>query len=195
MDLIETSAIQDGDLPLAAFRAHLRLGTGFADEATPDPLLAQYLRAAIAAIEGRIGKALLARGFRLVLTRWRWPDAQALPVAPVSAVAAVTLFDAQGVPVVADPGTWRLVADRHRPQIVATGAILPQVPAQGAAHVDFTAGFAPTWDGVPDDLRQAAMLLAAQFYEGRTGTAQALGGVEALLARWMAVRVTAGGHR
>src|SRR5690606_19825281 len=84
MDLYETSVVDDGDLPVAAFRAHLRLGTGFADEATGDPLLVHYLRAAIATIEGRTGKALLARGFKLILPRWRWVDAQALPVAPVT---------------------------------------------------------------------------------------------------------------
>lgn len=195
MDLIETSSVADGALPVAAFRAHLRLGTGFADEATGDALLIQYLRAAIAAIEARTGKALLTRGFRLILPRWRWPDVQALPVAPVSAVASVTLVEAGGGTESADPGSWRLVADTHRPTILATGAVLPGVPANGRVEIDFTAGFGADWDAVPDDLRQAVLLLAAQFYEGRTGAEPIPGPVAALLARWMPVRVTAGGHR
>ncbi|MCB1395228.1 MAG: hypothetical protein KDJ98_04460, partial [Rhodobacteraceae bacterium] len=161
MDLIETSSVNDGLLPVAALRAHLRLGTGFADEATGDALLLQYLRAAIATVESRTGKALIARGFRLVLDRWRWADAQALPVAPVSGIDAVTLTDAEGQETAIDPARWRLVADRHRPQIAATGAILPQVPTSGSVAVDFTAGFGATWDAVPDDLAQAVMLLAA----------------------------------
>ena len=193
MDLIETSAVNDGDLPVAAFRAHLRLGTGFADEATGDALLVQYLRGALAAIEARTGKALMQRDFRLILPCWRWPDAQALPVAPVSAVASVTLVDAAGVPEVVDAGRWRLVVDRHRPQIVAAGAVLPMAPTNGRIEVDFTAGFGD-WADLPDDLRQAVLLLAAQYYEGRTGGAALPGTVSALLARWVPLRVTAGGH-
>lgn len=195
MDLIETSVVDDGDLPVAAFRAHLQLGVGFADEATGDPLLVQYLRAAIAAVEARIGKALMSRDFRLILPCWRWADAQALPVAPVTAVAAVTMIDGDGVPSVVDPARWRLVVDRHRPQLLATGAVLPGVPTNGRVEVDFTAGFGASWDAVPDDLQQAVMLLAAQFYEGRTGGELGSGPVAALVARWMPVRVTAGGHR
>ncbi len=196
MDLIETSVVDDGNLPVAAFRAHLRLGAGFADEATGDPLLVQYLRGALAAIEARTGKALMQREFRLILPGWRWADAQALPVAPVVSVASVTLIDAAGIAELVDPSRWRLVADRHRPQIVATGAVLPGVPTGGRAEVDFTAGFSASWDGIPDDLRQAALLLAAQFYEGRTGADVPMPGpVAALLARWVPVRVTAGGHR
>ncbi len=195
MDLNEITGVDDGDLPVAAFRAHLRLGTGFADEATGDALLAQYLRAAIAAIESRTGKALMARDFRLVLSRWRWADSQALPVAPVTDVALLRLVDAAGVATVVDPARWRLVVDRHRPQILATGAVLPSVPTNGRVEIDFTAGFGAIWDAVPDDLRQAVMLLAAQFYDGRTAGTVVSGPVDALLARWMPVHVTAGGHR
>ncbi len=195
MDLYETSVVDDGDLPVAAFRAHLRLGTGFADEATGDPLLVHYLRAAIATIEGRTGKALLSRGFKLILPRWRWADAQALPVAPVTAVASVTLVDAGGASEVADAAAWRLVVDTHRPQILATGAVLPNVPGNGRVEIDFTAGFGAVWDAVPDDLRQAVLLLAAQFYQGRTGADPVPGPVVALIQRWVPVRLGAGGPR
>ena len=197
MDLIETSTVADGDLPVAAFRAHLRLGTGFADEATGDALLAQYQRAAMAAIEARTGKVLMTRGFRLVLSRWRWADAQALPVAPVATVTAVTLVNAAGVESAAPAGSWRLAVDRHRPQLLATRAVLPGVPVNGRVEVSFTAGFGADWSSVPEDLRQAVLLLAAQYYEGRTGApgAEMPAAVAALLARWVPVRLTAGGHR
>lgn len=194
MDLIETSIVADGDLPVAAFREHLRLGTGFADAASGDALLVQYLRAALAAIETRTGKALMQRSFRLTLTGWRWPDAQALPVAPVSAVASVTLIDAAGGASVVDSDRWRLMPDRHRPQIVATGAVLPMPQSGGRIEVAFTAGFG-LWADLPADLKQAVLLLAAQYYEGRTGGTDLPGTVAPLLARWLPVRVTAGGHR
>ena len=61
--LIEETAVSPAALPLAEFKAHLRLGTGFADDDIQDPVLESFLRAAIAAIEGRTGKMLLERIF------------------------------------------------------------------------------------------------------------------------------------
>lgn len=49
---------------MQALKDHLRLGSGFADDGMQDGLIEGYLRAAMAAIEGRIGKVLLARRFR-----------------------------------------------------------------------------------------------------------------------------------
>ncbi len=52
-------------MPVQALKNHLRLGTGFADDGMQDGLIEGYLRAAMAAIEGRIGKALIARQFHV----------------------------------------------------------------------------------------------------------------------------------
>lgn len=193
MQLTEITPLDDAALPVAAFRAHLRLGTGFADETSQDSALAAYLRAAITVIEARTGKALIARDFRLVLQAWRWVDAQALPVAPVSVVSELAMRGAGGALTPVDPARWRLVADTQRPRLVARGAMLPQIPVAGQAEISFTAGFAPDWAGVPADLAQAVMLLAAQYYEARTGAVpQVPDAVSALIARWVPVRVTAG---
>ena len=195
MDLTET-VVPENALPIAAFRAHLRLGTGFADEVTGDAALARYLRAAIAVIEGRTGKALLSRGFRLVLTRWRWSDSQALPVAPIMSVEGMGMRGRDGALTPVAPGRWRLVEDRHSPRIAAVSAVLPAIPPGGAVEIEFTAGFGAAWEAVPADLTQAVFLLAAQYYEGRTGAGPELPvPVAALVARWSALRVTAGGHR
>ncbi|WP_045319901.1 head-tail connector protein, partial [Limimaricola cinnabarinus] len=81
MRLIETGVVPETSLPVEGLRAHLRLGTGFAETGLQDTGLAGFLRAAIAAIEARTGKVLLARGFALELTRWRDACRQPLPVA------------------------------------------------------------------------------------------------------------------
>ncbi len=67
MNLSELSPVPQAELPVAQLKEHLRLGTGFADEAVQDGLLAGDLRAALAAIEGRTAKALIARDFLLEL--------------------------------------------------------------------------------------------------------------------------------
>ena len=61
MILTEVSAPPAAAVPVRAFAEHLRLGTGFADDGSEDAVLELYLRAAMAAIEARLGRALLAR--------------------------------------------------------------------------------------------------------------------------------------
>jgi uncharacterized phiE125 gp8 family phage protein len=63
MMLIEETTVPDAALPVAEFKAHLRLGTGFGDDALQDPVLRSFLRAAMAAIEARTGKVLITRPF------------------------------------------------------------------------------------------------------------------------------------
>ncbi|MFT4149984.1 MAG: hypothetical protein QM656_07270 [Paracoccaceae bacterium] len=197
MMLIEETAVPDAALPVQALKDHLRLGTGFADAGLQDALLASHLRAALAAIEGRTGKALLARRFRLELAGWRDGQGQALPVAPVGAVVSVTVRDRDGAGVVVDTGRYRLMADAHRPRLMAVGLLLPDVPEGGKAEVVFEAGFGSDWQGVPADLAQAVLLLAAEFYERRHDGGQAAGlpfGVQVLIERWRTVRVLGGGR-
>lgn len=194
MRLTETVGVPDVALPVQAVKDHLRLGSGFSDDGMQDALIRGYVRAAMAAVEGRIGKALIAREFLLTLVRWRDAGAQPLPVAPVVAVASVTVVDGAGVPVAVPVSRWRLEADLQRPKLVAKGAPLPEVPVGGRAEVVFQAGFG-VWDAVPADLRQAVMLLAAQYHELRhEGSVAAMPfGVMALIERWRTVRVLGGG--
>ena len=59
MVLVELTTVPTGALPVTEFATHLHLGTGFADDGSQDAVLEAYLRAAMAAIEARIGKALI----------------------------------------------------------------------------------------------------------------------------------------
>lgn len=196
MMLIEQTTVPVAALPVQILKDHLRLGTGFADEGVQDGLVESHLRAAIAAIEARIGKALLARTFKLVLADWRDAAAQALPLAPVSAVASVTLVEAGGAAQVVAPARYRVQADRHRPKLVGVGMLLPSVPVEGQVEIVFTAGFGPGWSSVPGDLAQAVLLLAAQFYETRHEVGGPGGlplSVQVLIEGWRNVRVLGGG--
>ncbi len=197
MMLIEQTTVPQAALPVQALKDHLRLGTGFADDGMQDGLIVGYLRAAMAAIEGRIGKMLIARRFLLTLEDWRQGGEQALPVAPVSAVVSVTLVDVSGAQVVVEPGRYRLVQDTHRPKLMAAGAMLPLVPADGRVEVVFDAGFGAAWAAVPADLAQAVMLLSAEYYERRHEAGLRAAGlpfaVVTLIERWRTVRVLGGG--
>ncbi len=197
--LTEMTVVPTASLPIEALKDHLRLGAGFAMPAGQDGLLESYLRAAIAAIEGRIGKALIERSFEWSIEEWRDREGQALPIAPVSAVQSLTLYAVDGTPVVIAPTAFALSADIHRPRIVGVGSTLPQVPTGGRAVIAFDAGFGGTWTSVPADLRQAVLLLAAEFYEHRHDDGTSAKGlpfaVVTLIERWRQVRVLGGRGR
>ncbi len=197
MMLIEETTLPQAALPISQFREHLRLGSGFSDDGLQDPVLESYLRAAIAAIEARTGKILIEREFSWTLTEWRNAVEQALPLAPVNMILDVVLMDGEGGESVVDRALWRLVPDMQRPAIAAQGACLPAIPQNGAARLRLLVGFGPDWGDLPADLGQAVLMLAAYYYEHRHEVA--LGGaglpysVNALIERYRAVRLTAGG--
>lgn len=197
MLLTELTTVASNALPVQGLKDHLRLGTGFSDSGMQDGLIEAYLRSALAVVEGRIGKALLTRQFRLTLPDWRDLAEQTLPVAPVSAVISVTMYDVAGATTVVAASRYNLVQDTHRPKLTARAYLLPTVSTDGKVEVVFDAGFGATWDEVPPDLQQAVMMLAAQYYERRNQFAEAQPGlpypVQALLERWRIVRVLGGG--
>lgn len=196
MMLIEETAIADAALPVDQFKAHLRLGTGFAEDDVQDQVLKGFLRAAIAAIEARTGKVLIARGFSWSLNGWRDPASEVLPVAPVKSVDVVTRTDAAGTETAVDAVAYRLERDSQRPRLRPAGATLPAIATGGSVKIGFTAGMAADWGGLPADLGQAVLLLAAHYYEYRDETALGAGcmpfGVTSLIQRYRMVRFGAG---
>ncbi|MCR8546586.1 head-tail connector protein [Salipiger sp. P9] len=193
MMLIEETQVPDAALPVEALKRHLRLGSGFAEDDVQDAVLGSFLRAALAAIEARTGKALIARGFVWTLHGWRDAEAAVFPVAPVSAVSQLSVVDRFGAAEVIDPASYRLEADGQAPRLRPQGTALPAIPEGGAAEIRFTAGYGAAFDDLPADLAQAVLLLAAHYYEYRDETALGQGcmpfGVTSLIARYRPVRM------
>lgn len=197
MILTEVSAPAPEAMPIRAFGDHLRLGTGFADDGSQDAILELYLRSAMAAIEARIGSALLTRPFVALVSHWRTEASQPLPVAPVQSVDGVTLISADEERSEVAPEAWSLMRDARRPRIVGRfGRHLPRIPRGGQAELRFTAGYGAEWESVPPDLRQAVFLLAAHFYENRSaGTVSGVMipfGVLVLIETYRTIRVGMG---
>lgn len=198
MMLVELSSVPPAALPVAGFKDHLRLGSGFADDGLQDETLEAFLRAALASIEARTGKVLLEREFCWSVTKWREADRQPLPLAPVSAVGAVVQIDRNGTAIPVATTRYALEPDQQRPALIAVGATLPSVPRGGRVDVELLAGYGPEWSDLPADLAQAVMLLAAHFYEYRSDSA--LHGasmpfsVTALIERYRTVRLFMGGR-
>ena len=198
MMLVEQTTVPAAALPVAQFKAHMRLGSGFADDDLQDDLLSTHLRAAMAAIEARTGKILIAREFNWTLAVWRDAYRQPLPIAPVSAISGVTLIDRLGIETVASASGWRLEVDTHRPRLIGLNGALATVPQDGSVRIGMLAGYGPEWSDLPEDLAQAVFLLAAHFYEFRhamTGSGEDTPmGVASLIAPYRNVRLFGGGR-
>lgn len=199
MMLTEVTAVPTEALPIDALKEHLRLGSGFAMAPAQDTLLESYLRAALATIEGRVAKALYQRRFSWRVEDWSGAGEVAFPVAPVESIISVTLFKSDGSQALVSAAEYRLVPEVHRPRLVGAGTALPTVPTGGHAVVEFAAGFGAAWEDIPADLRQAVLLLAADYYEHRhdDGATQ-VGlpfGVVTLIERWRQIRILGGRGR
>ena len=198
MILTEVSAPPSATVPVRAFADHLRLGSGFADDGSQDAVLELYLRAAMAAIEARLGRVLLARDFAWTVTHWREDASQGLPVAPVRSVASVTLVEPDGAETLVDPAAWSVLRDNSRPRLVGRfGRSLPRIPRSGHAEIRFRAGFGESWEEVPVDLRQSVFLLAAHYYGNRSDAGPATAAmpysVLVLIEAYRATRIGGGG--
>jgi len=197
--LVEETTVPQSALPVATFKDHLRMGSGFSDDGIQDAVLEGFLRAALAAIEARTGKITIERTFSISLTQWRDYRTQPLPLAPVRAVADVTMLDRHGAETIVASDVYRLVMDTHRPRLEAAMAALPPVPTGGAVRIHVSAGFGPDWADLPADMAQAVMMLAAHFYEfrhdnGSAGQSMPFG-VTALIERFRNIRMFSGGAK
>lgn len=191
MILTETAPAAVTPVSLSEFSAHLRLAHGFPDDGTEDALLELYLDNAVAAVEARTGRALIRRGFVLQLAAWNRDGHAVLPVGPVTAID--TLRFVRGAEVVeAAAGSWTLEPATGRQRVTGThGGALPPIPQGHVAELAFDAGFGPDAADVPGDLRQAVMLLAADYYERRHGDGDPgmPMAVRALLEPWQPARI------
>jgi len=174
---------------LAEAKAHLRL-----DGSDEDGLVARLIAAARTHVEGRTSRALVDQGWRCVLDRWPARRDVWLRPAPVTAVTAVTVYDANGdgrvlaadeysVDTASAPARLRPAAGRSwicgdgAWTAVAGGPADPGSPLNGI-EIDFDAGYGP--DDVPAPLVQAVMMLVAHWHEHRE--AAAVGAVAAPVA-------------
>jgi uncharacterized phiE125 gp8 family phage protein len=196
MMLIEETTVPDAALPVEDFKAHLRLGTSFAQETVQDEVLTGFLRAAMAAIEARTGKVLMIRDFSWSLHEWQQSDSQGLPVAPVVQITRVALLSRGGNEATVSPDVYWLERDGIRPRLRATGASLPTIPQGGSVILQFEAGYSAIWSSLPADLKQAVLLLASHYYEFRHETSLSDGcmpfGVTSLIERYRTFRIGTG---
>lgn len=169
MLLKELTPAARNPVPLREFAAHLRLAHGFSDDGSEDGLLELYLRNATAMIERRTAQALISRVHTLQIGCWDRKGHLVLPIGPVEQIERIQFISTSATTEL-DPEDWVLQPGTQRQRVTGPlGAALWPIPQGSIAELRFTAGYGGSWNSVPDDLRQAVLLLAAHLYENRFG--------------------------
>lgn len=186
--LTETAAPIIDQAVIDDLARHLKVDPNYGADAAAE--MEGSLRAAVAHLESRLGLALLQRDF--VWRGWLGADrAVTAPIGPVSAITAVDRVLPDGSTSPVDLAIWSLDRGALRTRFHANVHFRDQL------DIAFTAGFGPGWTDTPADLRQAAFMLAAHFFDNRhattvTGADLLPLAVKELVAPWRPVRIGLG---
>ncbi|MEM9099212.1 MAG: hypothetical protein AAGC79_11890 [Pseudomonadota bacterium] len=189
MIVTQLTAPVETPVSLAELKDHLRLNQGFADETAEDGLVGLYLDNAIAAIEQKLGQALVIRSFKLETDCWDRDGVFRMPIGPVVALTGLDLISGSASNAVA-LGDLAITPGRTRQVLsLANGQPLPPIVPGSKAEIRFDAGYGATGSTVPGELRQAVLVLAAHLYENRDGDAPHPALVSKLIAPHAVVRI------
>jgi uncharacterized phiE125 gp8 family phage protein len=167
--VVDTKTAPSGaPVTLEEAKAHLRVLHG-----SEDALITRFVSAATSHVELWIGRSLVTR--TLLLKRDDFPrrgGAIPLPYPPVAAVASVTYKAVDGSEQTLAAEAYHLVSSRTSAELVPSGNSAWPAIAFGRLNVtiEYTAGYGAA-AAVPEDIRNAVLLLIEHFYSNRGAVA------------------------
>ncbi|MEM1273873.1 MAG: hypothetical protein AAGF88_08650 [Pseudomonadota bacterium] len=169
MNLAEIQPVATSNLPIGDLKDHLRLPDGFPDDTSFDDRLEQSLRAGLALVEARTGKALFLRQFAWQIDMWGKGDRLTFPIAPLVSVDVMSMRELDGTATSVNLNDFGTIADIHRPSLQPRSGAFPTLNHGAVVDILFTAGFGANWSDLPADLREAVLILAVDFFDAPTG--------------------------
>lgn len=149
---------------LAEAKAFLRV-----DGTAEDSFIGTLITAARLHVEGTTGRALLAQSWRTVCDDWPEDRTVKLPVGPIMSLGEIRVYDMEGMATILalaqfQSETKSMPARIHLP---ATIAGMPVLRDRAAIEIDYVAGYGNDVADVPQDLRQALLMLVGYWFEHR----------------------------
>jgi uncharacterized phiE125 gp8 family phage protein len=172
MGLVQTSDPAAFPIHIAEIRAHLRFeGMGTEEDA----LLMGYARSAVDYVEEELGRPLIERSYELTLERFpcRFGEPIRIPPAPLQAVTSVVYLDALGMEQTLPTADYVAFGIGDQGGIaLAQGKSWPSTRCHPeAVTINFTAGFGPDHNHVPEAIRHALLMLVAHWSGCREASA------------------------
>jgi uncharacterized phiE125 gp8 family phage protein len=164
MSLILTSPPATEPISLAEAKTHLRI-----PHADDDGYISTLIIAARRAAEARTGLALINQDWSLWLDKWPNAPVVSLGLVPVSAINDIIAYGEDGTPAIYDPAHYYLDGVSKPGRVVIRPDRLPPIAGRrvNGIEIRFTAGFGATASAVPQDLKQALLLIIAHWFEHR----------------------------
>lgn len=151
------------------------------DYADDDAYLTSLISAAVSHLDGYSG--ILGRA--LVSQTWvqdfeAFTDVMRLPIGDLISVTSVQYYDASNAQQTASGSLYKAFTDERGPYVkLLSGQSWPSTYSRDdAVRITWTAGFGTAATDVPDAIRHAIKLLAADWYQNREAVGQ--GGFEEL---------------
>ncbi len=164
------------------------------DSTAEDQLIGRYISAAQEYLEGPYGIGVLLGTQKWTAYFDRFYGIIRLPLYPVQSIDEITYVDQDGATQVLDSGEYRVDLIGNPARITTEYNVtwpVTRAREPNAVAIKFTGG----WSSIPEDLRQAVVLLASHMYEMRqpvvtgTTTIQVPLGLEAILGKYRVVGI------
>ncbi len=164
MSLILTSPPATEPVSLAEAKAHLRI-----THTDDDTYISTLIIAARRLVEARTGLRLLQQGWSLFLDTWPCGGMIDVPLAPLIAIDDIIIYGDLDTPATLDHAHYFLDAASRPPRVVFREGRVPAQPGRQAngIEVKLQAGFGAAATAVPQELKQAVLLITAHWFSRR----------------------------
>lgn len=176
---------------LADARLHLRV-----DTTDDDSFISSLITTSRLQVEAALGLGLMTQIWLLQADCWPLNGLVELPLRPVQSVDEIRVLDADGNATVLDSISYAVDLNSDRPRIASRTGYWPIPGARlNGIEIEFSVGFGAESSAVPDDIRQALLLLIAHWYEhrglepGDTNPTSIPNAISSLLTPYKAVRL------
>jgi uncharacterized phiE125 gp8 family phage protein len=154
----------------AEAKAHLRIL-----HSSEDALIDRYVKSARAHVENTISRAIITQTWRLTLPAFPSGREIEIPRPPLVSISSVTYYDTDGASQTLASSEYHVLTGGITGRIERKASVTrwPSTERRGdAVAITYVAGYGASGSAVPEDLRNAVLMMAEHFYFNRGETAE-----------------------